>query len=116
MTDDRDDNKLIAERRRKLAALRERGIAYPNDVRRNALADELHETYGGHDDEHLVGENVEVAVAGRMMIKRVMGRNSFIKLQDRSGQIQIRVERDRLSATSSWRAERFSKRGRANSP
>ena len=96
MTDDRDDNKLMAERRRKLAALRERGIAYPNDVRRNALADELHETYGGHDGEHLVEENVEVAVAGRMMVKRVMGRNSFIKLQDRSGQIQVRVERDRL--------------------
>lgn len=96
MTDDRDDNKLIAERRRKLAVLREQGVAYPNDVHRNALADELHETYGGHDGEHLVDENVEVAVAGRMLVKRVMGRNSFIKLQDRSGQIQVRVERDRL--------------------
>ena len=91
-----DDNKLIVERRRKLAALRERGIAYPNDVRRDALADELRDTYGGHDGERLAEERVEVSVAGRMMVKRVMGRNSFIKLEDRSGRIQIRVERDRL--------------------
>ncbi len=96
MTDDRDDNKLIAERRKKLDALREQGNAFPNDVHRNALADELHATYGGHEAEHLVEEDVEVAVAGRMLVKRVMGKASFIKLQDRSGQIQVRVERDRL--------------------
>ena len=96
MTDDRDENKLIAERRRKLDALREGGNAFPNDVHRNALADELHSTWGSHEAEHLLEENVEVAVAGRMLVKRVMGKASFIKLDDRSGQIQVRLERDRL--------------------
>lgn len=91
-----DENKLIAERRKKLDGLRETGSPFPNDFRRNALADELQGTYGGHDGEHLVEENVEVSVAGRMMVKRVMGKASFIKLQDRSGQIQVRLERDRL--------------------
>ncbi|MEO1244488.1 MAG: lysine--tRNA ligase [Pseudomonadota bacterium] len=92
----KDDNKLIAERRAKLALIRETGNAFPNDFRRNALADELLQTYGQHDGEHLETEAIEVAVAGRMMVKRVMGKASFIKLADRSGQIQIRLERDRL--------------------
>ena len=96
MTEERDENKLIAERRRKLDGLREQGQAFPNDFRRNALAEELHLMYGPHENESLDREQVEVAVAGRMMVKRVMGKASFIKLQDRSSQIQIRVERDRL--------------------
>ena len=96
MNDVKDDNKLVAERRRKLDLLREQGEAYPNDFHRNALADELHRTWGGHEGEHLVEEDVHVAVAGRMMFKRVMGKASFVKLQDRSGQIQLRLERDRL--------------------
>jgi lysyl-tRNA synthetase class 2 len=91
-----DDNKLIAERRQKLGALRERGNAYPNDFHRNALADELHHLYGAHDNDTLEREQVHVSVAGRMMAKRVMGKASFIKLADRSGQIQVRLERDRL--------------------
>ena len=98
MTDSngRDENKLIAERRRKLDALREGGNPYPNDFHRNALADELQHVYGTHGNESLDKDKVEVSVAGRMMVKRVMGKASFIKLQDRSGQIQVRVERDRL--------------------
>jgi lysyl-tRNA synthetase class 2 len=91
-----DESKLIAERRRKLDAMREDGNAYPNDFRRNAIADELQVTFEHHDDETLKEENVAVSVAGRMMVKRVMGKASFIKLQDRSGQIQARLERDRL--------------------
>ena len=91
-----DENKLIAERRRKLSEIREAGNAFPNDFRRNALAEELHLSYGQHEAEHLLEENVTVNVAGRMMVKRVMGKGSFIKLQDRTGQIQIRLERDRL--------------------
>ena len=94
--DKRDENELIAERRRKLTALRESGNPYPNDFRRNSLADELHQSYGKHEDEHLRGEAIHVSVAGRMMVKRVMGKASFIKLQDRTGQIQLRLERDRL--------------------
>jgi len=91
-----DENKLIAERRAKLAALREAGNAFPNDFRRNAIAGELHQTFHAHDKEALDAERIEVAVSGRMMAKRVMGKASFIKLQDRSGQIQVRLERDRL--------------------
>jgi lysyl-tRNA synthetase class 2 len=94
--DKKDENALIAERRRKLDALREDGNPYPNDFRRNALADELHQSYGKHEDEHLREEDVRVSVSGRMMVKRVMGKASFIKLQDRTGQIQLRLERDRL--------------------
>ncbi len=91
-----DENKLIAERRAKLDALREQGNAYPNDFRRNAIAEELHQTFHAHDNDALAEEQVEVSVAGRMMAKRVMGKASFVKLQDRSGQIQLRLERDRL--------------------
>ena len=91
-----DENTLIAERRGKLEALREQGNPFPNDFHRNALADELHHMYGAHDNETLEQEQVSVAVAGRMMVKRVMGKASFIKLADRSGQIQVRLERDRL--------------------
>ena len=92
----KDENALIAERRRKLDALREGGNAFPNDFRRNALAEELHDSYGRHSNEHLIDEDVHVAVSGRMMVKRVMGKASFIKLQDRTAQIQVRLERDRL--------------------
>ncbi len=99
MTDDQtrqSENKLIAERRAKLAALREQGNAFPNDFRRNAIAEELHQTFHDHDKEALDSERIEVSVSGRMMAKRVMGKASFVKLQDRSGQIQVRLERDRL--------------------
>ena len=99
MTDnnEQEENKLIAERRRKLATLREGGNPYPNDFHRNALADELQHMYGAHEQDTLESKNAFVAVAGRMMVKRVMGKASFIKLQDRSGQIQVRVERDRVA-------------------
>ncbi len=98
MSSDRqqDENKLIAERRAKLANLREQGNAYPNDFRRNAVAEELQRTFEAHDNDALQEEKITVAVSGRMMVKRVMGKASFIKLQDRSGQIQVRLERDRL--------------------
>jgi len=92
----REESPLITERRRKLAEHRAEGNAFPNDFRRNALADELHQSFGQHEDAHLREENIEVSVAGRLMVKRVMGKASFIKLQDRTGQIQLRLERDRL--------------------
>jgi lysyl-tRNA synthetase class 2 len=99
VTDDKnkpDENKLVAERRGKLAALREQGNAFPNDFRRNAISEELHQTFHAHDNDALAEEKIEVSVSGRMMAKRVMGKASFVKLQDRSGQIQLRLERDRL--------------------
>ncbi len=96
MTEEKDENKLIAERRGKLDALREQGIAYPNDFRRNALAGQLHQTFESHDDDALRDEHVNVSVSGRMMRKNVMGKASFVGIQDRSGVIQLRLERDRL--------------------
>ncbi|MEM7280922.1 MAG: lysine--tRNA ligase, partial [Pseudomonadota bacterium] len=94
MTD--EENKLIAERRKKLAALRQEGNPYPNDFRRDTLADQLQTTYGDKSNEVLERESITVRVAGRMMAKRVMGKASFIQLQDGSGKIQLRAERDRL--------------------
>lgn len=91
-----DENKLIAERRSKLQTLRENGNAYPNDFRRNALAGQLHQTFAAHEDEALREEHVKVSVSGRMMRKNVMGKASFVGVQDRSGVIQLRLERDRL--------------------
>ena len=91
-----DENKLIAQRREKLAALREQGIAFPNDFRRNVMAGELHAEYGGKSQEELEELGLRVSVAGRMMLKRVMGKASFATLQDMSGRIQLYVTRDAL--------------------
>jgi len=91
-----DENRLIAERRQKLDRLRTLGAAYPNTFRRTALADELLAAYGSHEADKLRDEQVEVAVAGRMMAKRVMGKNSFVQIQDRSGRIQLFAQRDQL--------------------
>ncbi|MEJ2686596.1 MAG: OB-fold nucleic acid binding domain-containing protein, partial [Gammaproteobacteria bacterium] len=96
MTDNQDEHRLIAERRAKLAALRERGIAFPNDFRRNVVAGELHAEYGDKDNEALEANPRRVCVAGRLMAKRVMGKASFAHLQDMSGRIQLRLERDAL--------------------
>ncbi|HEY5622899.1 MAG TPA: OB-fold nucleic acid binding domain-containing protein, partial [Gammaproteobacteria bacterium] len=100
MTDssDRGENRLIAERREKLDKLRDAGVAFPNDFRRDAVAGELLAAFGEHSAESLDEETAVVSVAGRMMAKRVMGKASFVKIQDRSGQIQLFVERDAVSA------------------
>jgi lysyl-tRNA synthetase, class II len=95
---EKDDNALIAERRGKLARLRDGGIAYPNDFRRDALAADLHATWGERSDEWLGANPVRVRVAGRMMFKRVMGKASFAKLQDSSGQIQAYLQSEALAS------------------
>jgi lysyl-tRNA synthetase class 2 len=94
---DEPENRLIVERRAKLARMRETGNAYPNDFRRDALAAELLAAYQSHTAESLAAAPIEVRVAGRLMVKRVMGGTSFVKLQDRSGQIQLMLKRDRLT-------------------
>src|ERR1700733_14400266 len=95
MNDD-DDNHLIEERRMKLAKLRERGIAYPNGFRRNALAADLSNVYGDKSAEFFEGEQIKVSVAGRMRAKRVMGKASFAKLEDGSGAIQVFLQQSAL--------------------
>jgi len=84
-----DENKLIAERRAKLAALREQGIAFPNDFRRDDLAATLQDGHGDRDAAWFEANPVRVTVAGRMMAKRVMGKASFATIADRSGRIQL---------------------------
>jgi lysyl-tRNA synthetase class 2 len=88
---DNDENHLIGERRAKLAKLRERGIAFPNDFRRNALT-----AYGEKSTEALDAAQVRVSVAGRMRAKRVMGKASFAKLEDSSGAIQVFLQQSAL--------------------
>ena len=91
-----DENRLIAERRAKLTALREAGQAFPNDFRPNATAAGLAERFGEDDNEALEAVDEEFAVAGRMMAKRVMGKIAFVRLQDGSGSIQLVLQRDEL--------------------
>ncbi len=91
-----DDNKLVAERRRKLAELRASGFRFPNAFRRSALAGQLHAIYADYSNESLEAEPVEVLVGGRMLTKRIMGKASFATLQDRSGQIQVFLQRETL--------------------
>jgi lysyl-tRNA synthetase class 2 len=93
---DNDENHLIAERRAKLAKLRESGNPFPNDFRRDALAAQLAAAHGARSAEELEAGPVEVAIAGRMRAKRVMGKSSFIDVEDASGKIQVRLERDTL--------------------
>jgi lysyl-tRNA synthetase class 2 len=91
-----DENKLIAERRAKLARLRAAGVAFPNDFRRDVLASELQAAFGERDDAWLTAHPTQVRVGGRMMFKRVMGKASFAKLADRTGQIQLFLQQDAL--------------------
>jgi lysyl-tRNA synthetase class 2 len=93
-----DENQVIAERRGKLAALRATGNAYPNDFRRTALAADLHATHDGSDNAVLEHAPTHVSVAGRMMLKRVMGKACFATLQDMSGRIQLYVTLDGVGA------------------
>jgi lysyl-tRNA synthetase class 2 len=89
-----DENQIIAERRQKLARLREQGPAFPNDFRRTHLAADLHGEHDAKSKEDLESAKPEATVAGRMLLKRVMGKASFATLQDMSGQIQVYVNND----------------------
>ena len=86
-----DENHIIAERREKLAQLRKNGVAFPNDFVPTHHAADLHEHYGEISKEQLAEKNITVKVAGRMMLKRVMGKASFATVQDRTGQIQFYI-------------------------
>ena len=85
LQEEKDENSIIAERRAKLAALREQGIAFPNDFKPQHKAADLHEQHGQAEREYLEAHPVPVVVAGRMMLKRVMGKASFATIQDASG-------------------------------
>ncbi|HKT71989.1 MAG TPA: lysine--tRNA ligase [Steroidobacteraceae bacterium] len=93
-----DENKLIAERRAKLAQLRTAGGAFPNDFRRDALAAEVLAAFADRPAEWLEANPARVKVGGRMLFKRVMGKASFAKIADRTGQIQLFLQQDALGA------------------
>ena len=82
------ENDLILQRRAKLEELRSEGNAYPNDFRRDSLSKALHAQYGELDNEALEATPKQVSIAGRIMLQRIMGKASFITLQDMDGQIQ----------------------------
>jgi lysyl-tRNA synthetase class 2 len=91
-----DENHLISERRSKLAGLRTQGIAFPNDFTPEHRASSLHARFGEQDQATLASSAQPASVAGRMMLKRVMGKASFATLQDSTGRIQIYLERSSL--------------------
>ncbi len=91
-----DEGLLIAERRAKLAAVRAKGIAFPNDFKPKDRAAELARRHGHLDNEALEPLHVAVTVAGRLMLKRIMGKASFATLQDATGRIQLFATRDAL--------------------
>ena len=91
-----DENHVIAERREKLKAIRAAGVAFPNDFKPEHFAADLHQQYGELENEALEGKGVTVKVAGRMMLKRVMGKASFATVQDRSGRVQLFISKDNI--------------------
>ncbi|MCC2959263.1 lysine--tRNA ligase [Massilia sp. IC2-278] len=105
-----DENKIMAERRVKLSAIREKGVAFPNDFKPQHKAAELHEQFGSLSREELEEKAVPVVLAGRMMLKREAGKKAaFATLQDASGaradgRIQIYVT---LDATGEAAMEAF---------
>jgi lysyl-tRNA synthetase class 2 len=97
-----DENRLIAERRAKLTALRGQGVAFPNDFRRADYAGDLQAAYadaGQWTAEALEAKGHRVAVAGRILLKRVMGKASFVQIQDESGRIQLFLQANVLGDT-----------------
>jgi lysyl-tRNA synthetase class 2 len=95
-----DENQIIAERRAKLGELRSRGPAFPNDFQRSHLAGDLHARFDSVERAALEEADVEVAVAGRMMLKRLMGKVAFATVQDVSGRIQFFIARDNAGETA----------------
>ena len=93
---EQDENKLIEERKSKLASLRKEGNPFVNDFKPKDLAQNLHKEFDEATNRVLEQSNNEVSLAGRIMLKRVMGKASFVQLQDSSGQIQLFVTRDEL--------------------
>ena len=97
MTQKKEENHLIEERRKKLAQLRILNNAYPNDFKRKNLAGEIKEDLDQFSKEELEKKKKKVSVAGRIMLRRMMGKASFTTIQDFSGRIQLYVRADEVS-------------------
>src|SRR3569832_1365199 len=95
MTDEtapQDENKLIAERRDKLRALRAHGNAFPNDFKPDAFAGDLQREFEGQDAAAIEAAARRVRVAGRMLLKRGLGKVSFVQIQDMTGRIRLFIQ------------------------
>jgi len=95
-TEAQDENQLIALRREKLGEMRDAGVAFPNTFKREFYAEDLQKTYLDNEKPWFEENEVRVSVAGRIMLKRVMGKASFITVSDMSGRIQIYVQKNML--------------------
>ena len=93
-----DENQLIIERREKLAAIRAKGVAFPNDFKPAHRAAPLHEQYDAVEAAELEAQAIPVSVAGRMMLKRVMGKACFATIQDATGRLQFYITQDAVGA------------------
>jgi len=97
MSQDKEENHLIEERRKKLAELREANKAFPNDFKRKHLAQELKKEFDEFSKEELEKKKAKGVVAGRIMLRRMMGKASFTTIQDFSGRIQLYIRADEIS-------------------
>lgn len=95
-----DENQIIAERRAKLAEIRQINNAFPNTFRREHLASELYQQFNVCSKEELEEQSAVVKIAGRMVLKRVMGKASFATIQDMSGRIQLYISNDHTGDTA----------------
>ncbi|WP_046305414.1 lysine--tRNA ligase [Blochmannia endosymbiont of Camponotus (Colobopsis) obliquus] len=98
LVSDLDINNEVFLRRKKLLLLRKQGVAFPNDFRRNFVSNQLFEQYGKKSNQELLKLNIEVNVAGRMVSRRIMGKASFVTLQDMTGCLQLYVVYNKLPA------------------
>ena len=96
MTEKLSENELLQQRRFKLEQLREKGIAYPNTFKRDSLSEDLKIQFKENSKEELEEKSIEVSVAGRVMLQRIMGKASFITIQDMKGQIQAYIRSNDL--------------------
>lgn len=91
-----DESEVYHIRKQKLVDLREQGFDFPNTFRREQLAEELLNAYSNSEKEHLASQKIKVAVAGRIVLRRIMGKASFFHIQDVSGRIQIYIRANDL--------------------
>ncbi|MDA9758222.1 lysine--tRNA ligase [Pseudomonadota bacterium] len=88
---------ILEERRKKLENLRDKGVAYANSFRPKNNANEIHKLYGETSKDDLAKKNIKnISIAGRIVLKRVMGNASFATLRDASGDIQIYVTKNNI--------------------
>ena len=96
MTEEISQKELLAFRRAKLDDLRAKGNAFPNNFKRDALAKDLHASYASFENDQLEKKKIKISIAGRVMLQRVMGKASFINIQDSTGQIQAYIKADNV--------------------